>query len=213
MPKSTATSRTLDSAFECELRAANTAFMAHQTDEPAGKHQWNLVARDWKLRAIAASAEDELKRLAPAAGASDGDQHEPKSLSTARVLVAEDNAMNQMILTAILEHGGMESVMTGNGAEAVEAWEREHWDVILMDIQMPVLDGLNATRAIRLREATLGRGHTPIIAVTANVQAAEVREYIVNGMDEVVAKPINIEQLFAALGRALSLGMAQHRRA
>ena len=213
MPNSITSPRTLSGAFECELRAANTEFMARQTDEPAGKHQWNLVARDWKLRAIGASAEDELNRLAPSAGRSDGDHHELRSLSTARVLVAEDNAMNQMIFTAILKQGGIESVMTDNGAEAVEAWKREHWDVILMDIQMPVLDGVDATRAIRLEEAALGRGRTPIIAVTANVQAAEVREYIVNGMDEVVAKPINIEQLFAALGRALSLGTAQHRRA
>ena len=212
MPTSLATPRKMNGAAEYYLMVTNALLMASQTDEPVSKHKWNLIARAWKLLAIAASAEDELERLGPSATVPDGVQNKPASLSTARVLVAEDNAINQMIFTAILEQGGMESVMTDNGAEAVEAWEREHWDVILMDIQMPVLDGVGATRAIRLREASLARGRTPIIAVTANVQAAEVREYIVNGMDEVVAKPINIEQLFAALERVLSSGIAQHGR-
>jgi CheY-like chemotaxis protein len=73
--------------------------------------------------------------------------------------------------------------------------------MILMDVQMPVMDGPAATREIRTREAAAGRARTPIIALTANAMTHQLAEYLAAGMDAVVAKPINIEALFAAIGQ------------
>ena len=74
-----------------------------------------------------------------------------------RVLAAEDNRVNQLVLRTLLTQMGLEPVIVDNGAEAVAAWEESEWDLILMDVQMPVMDGLSATQAIRVREAETGR--------------------------------------------------------
>ena len=93
--------------------------------------------------------------------------------------------------------------MVENGRQALEAWESQDWDVILMDIQMPIMDGVAATRAIRQREAETGRARTPIIAVTANAMTHQVAEYEAAGMDSMAPKPIDIAALFAAMEQAL----------
>jgi signal transduction histidine kinase/ActR/RegA family two-component response regulator len=118
-----------------------------------------------------------------------------------RVLAAEDNAINQLVLKTLLGQIGIEPTLVGDGEAALEAWEREAWDVILMDVQMPRLDGPAATRAIRRREAALGRPRTPIVALTANAMTHQVDEYLASGMDDFVAKPIEVAQLFAVLLR------------
>jgi signal transduction histidine kinase len=119
---------------------------------------------------------------------------------TLRVLAAEDNAINQLVLKTLLEQVGIEGLrLVENGALAVEAWEHSEWDVILMDVQMPTLDGCSATRIIRARELELGRPRTPIIALTANALGHQVAEYEAAGMDGFVAKPIQITQLFHVL--------------
>lgn len=81
---------------------------------------------------------------------------------------------------------------------------RSEWDVILMDVQMPVMDGLSATRAIRCAEAGTGRARTPIIALTANVMSHQITEYVAAGVDGHVAKPINVNELFTAIDGALA---------
>ena len=111
--------------------------------------------------------------------------------------------MNQIVLRTLLAQAGLEPVMVGNGEEAVAAWEAGDWDVILMDVQMPIMDGIAATRAIRRAEAETGRAPTPIVALTANAMAHQVAEYTAAGMDGFVAKPIDIAQLFAAMERVL----------
>ena len=116
-----------------------------------------------------------------------------------RVLAAEDNSVNQMVLKTLLQLAGIEPVITENGVEVLAAWQQQEWHVILMDIQMPQMDGLTATRAIRAREAETGRRRTPIIAVTANVMAHQVSAYEAAGMDQVVPKPLEAVRLFAAL--------------
>jgi CheY-like chemotaxis protein len=121
-----------------------------------------------------------------------------------RVLAAEDNPVNQMVLKAVLAQIGLEPTFVGNGAEAVHAWEDGHWDVILMDVQMPLMDGPSATRLIRAREAELGRLATPIIAVTANAMIHQIADYVAAGMSDVIAKPINVDQLFSAIARAVA---------
>jgi len=121
-----------------------------------------------------------------------------------RVLAAEDNDVNQLVLKTLLNQAGIAPTLVANGALAVEAWERETWDVILMDIQMPEMDGVQATREIRRREAITGRVRTPILAVTANAMVHQVAEYNAAGMDGLVSKPIELERLFGAIETALA---------
>ncbi len=130
-----------------------------------------------------------------------------------RVLAAEDNPVNREVLKALLAQFDLEPTMVENGAEAVRAWESAHWDLILMDVQMPVMDGPTAAMTIRAREALTGRARTPIVAVTANTQAHQVASYRAAGMDDVVGKPINVAELFAAMvGAAAGEPAAQHAR-
>jgi signal transduction histidine kinase/ActR/RegA family two-component response regulator len=119
-----------------------------------------------------------------------------------RVLAAEDNAVNQLVLKTLLHQMGVEPTVVDNGEEAVKAWEGGDWDVILMDVQMPVMDGITATAAIRNREVDLDRPRTPIIALTANAMSHQVEQYLTAGMDGHVAKPIQAAELFEALTRA-----------
>jgi signal transduction histidine kinase/CheY-like chemotaxis protein len=130
-----------------------------------------------------------------------------------RVLAAEDNATNQMVLKALLGQAGIVPTMVENGREALDAWEAQDWDMILMDIQMPVMDGVAATRAIRERERAGGRGHTPIIAVTANAMTHQVAEYEAAGMDHMVPKPIDVTSLFAAMELAMQRGSTEAAQA
>lgn len=117
-----------------------------------------------------------------------------------RVLAAEDNETNRMILSALLEPAGVDLTFALNGREAVAAFAEAPFDLVLMDIQMPEIGGVEATRAIRASE---GIGRTPILAVTANVMADQIKEYLAAGMDGVVAKPIQAAALLAAIEAAL----------
>lgn len=116
-----------------------------------------------------------------------------------RILAAEDNATNQVILRALLEPLGAQLTLVGDGREAIEAYRAGRFDLLLMDIQMPVTDGVAATREIRALEAREGRPRTPIIALSANVMAHQVAEYVAAGMDAVVGKPFEAEALWAAV--------------
>ena len=120
-----------------------------------------------------------------------------------RVLAAEDNGMNQLVLKTLLNQVGVDPVMVPDGRAAVLAWEREPWDLILMDVQMPIMDGPTATGVIRARERTEGRARTPIVALTANAMAHQVIEYKTAGMDDFVAKPIDASRLYTVIQAAL----------
>lgn len=124
------------------------------------------------------------------------------ALRPLRVLAAEDNRINQLVLTTLLGPLGIEPIIVANGAEAVEAWRSGEWDVVLMDVQMPVMDGFTATDAIRAIEAREGRAPTPIIALTANAMSHHRAECLARGMDALVAKPIELRALAAALEEA-----------
>ena len=121
-----------------------------------------------------------------------------------RVLAAEDNSVNQLVLKTLLGQMGVDPELVFDGRAAVDAWAREPWDLILMDVQMPVLDGPAAVAEIRAREAAEGRPRTPIVALTANAMDHQVAQYLDAGMDGYVAKPIEASRLFAALEAALS---------
>ncbi|MBU1374747.1 MAG: response regulator [Alphaproteobacteria bacterium] len=133
----------------------------------------------------------------------------PQASAPIRILAAEDNQVNQLVLRTLLSQVGLEPTMVQNGAEAIEAWKTGPWDVILMDIQMPVMDGVTATREIRAFEAAGERRRTPIIAVTANAMSHQVADYEIAGMDMVVPKPLDAAALFDAIERALDTGAAQ----
>ncbi|MGA0546270.1 ATP-binding protein [Brevundimonas sp. VNH65] len=116
-----------------------------------------------------------------------------------RVLVAEDNPVNQLVITALLGPLGLEPKVVANGAEAVEAWRDEPWDVVLMDVHMPVMDGFDAAAEIRRLESLDRRPRTPIIALTADAMTHHRQRCLARGMDDLVAKPIQVGALVAAL--------------
>jgi signal transduction histidine kinase len=121
-----------------------------------------------------------------------------------RVLAAEDNPINQLVLRTLLGQIGVEATIVESGVEALDAWEQGGFDLILMDIQMPRMDGPEASRLIRARELEAGRPRIPIIALTANVMSHQVEGYTAAGMDAFVAKPIAVAELYAAIGRFAS---------
>jgi two-component system, sensor histidine kinase len=120
-----------------------------------------------------------------------------------KVLIVDDNAANRQILEAFLGHLGVSCGLASNGQEAVEAWTGDRWDAILMDVHMPVMDGLQATRNIRKLELEQSRPRTPIVAVTASVLNHETARYGEAGMDELVPKPVDMTFLAQVLGEQL----------
>ncbi len=128
---------------------------------------------------------------------------------TLRILAAEDNATNQLVLRTLLSQFGLEPVIVGDGQQAVAAWEAGDWDLILMDAQMPVMDGIAATLAIRRREAETGRAAVPILALTANAMNHQIDSYLAAGMNGVVAKPIQVAELIEAIVRVTAAPPAQ----
>jgi two-component system sensor histidine kinase/response regulator len=115
-----------------------------------------------------------------------------------RVLITEDNLVNQTVAARVLERLGHSVSMARHGRECVEVWERGGVDVILMDVQMPVMDGIEATRVIRERERARGT-RTPIIALTAHAMSGDRDRCLAAGMDRYLSKPIQIDVVAAAL--------------
>jgi PAS domain S-box-containing protein len=123
-----------------------------------------------------------------------------------RVLAAEDNPTNQIVLRTIMAAFGVDLTLVGDGREAVDAWAAGDFDLILMDIQMPQMDGVAATSLIRSREAQAGRRRTPVIALSANALSHQITAYTRAGMDAHVAKPIDMNLLQSEIERVLSQG-------
>jgi diguanylate cyclase (GGDEF)-like protein len=124
------------------------------------------------------------------------------ALGAFRVLVVEDNRTNQAITRSMIGHLGGAAVMASNGLEAVRAHLERGWDLILMDCQMPEMDGFEATSLIRLREDQTGT-RTPIVAMTANVTGADVEKCLAAGMDDHLPKPVTLDALRGKLRRWL----------
>ncbi len=113
------------------------------------------------------------------------------------------------MLKTVIATFGLDVDIVPDGQKAVEAWASGDYDLILMDIQMPVMDGITATREIRAVEARSGRRRTPIIALSANAMVHQVKEYLNAGMDMHVAKPIQLAKLHAALEQVLNEAEAE----
>jgi len=118
----------------------------------------------------------------------------PKQMGGLRVLVAEDNPVNQRLAARLIEKKGHRVIVVSTGREVLSAIEREPVDLVLMDVQMPELDGLEATAAIRQKEKTTG-GHLPVYALTAHAMKGDRERCLAAGMDGYITKPIRIEEL------------------
>nr|WP_249139086.1 PAS domain S-box protein [Actibacterium sp. MT2.3-13A] len=131
---------------------------------------------------------------------------EPQAIEGVRILAADDNATNRALLEDMLRRRGVELTVLCDGKQAVEAWEPGRFDLLLLDISMPVMDGVTALQGIREREAAAGCPETPAIAFTANAMAHQVSEYIMNGFDTHVPKPFRMEDLTKAIGSLIRRG-------
>ncbi len=117
-----------------------------------------------------------------------------------RVLLAEDGAVNQRLIVRLLRFAGHWVQVVNNGREAVDAWASQPFDIVLMDVEMPELDGLAAAREIRQREREPGR-HTPVVALTAHASEESRAECLAAGMDAVLVKPVRQDDLDDAIRR------------
>jgi CheY-like chemotaxis protein len=120
-----------------------------------------------------------------------------------RVLLAEDNLINQEVAMAMLQKIGVSARVAANGEDALNQLQENSYDLVLMDCQMPVMDGFEATQGIRQREAELGHGHIPIVALTANAIMGDREVCLAKGMDDYLSKPFTAEQLHKVLAQWL----------
>ena len=139
--------------------------------------------------------------IAPETGGAHSELRKPeRPLPGGRVLVVEDNGANQLVAALLLEKLGYRTDLAANGFEALSAIEQIPYNVVLMDCQMPEMDGYEATKELRARENGTGR-HIPIIAMTANAMAGDREKCLAVGMDDYLTKPIQKEELEAVLER------------
>jgi CheY-like chemotaxis protein len=124
------------------------------------------------------------------------------SAGGAKILLAEDNPVNQRVATHMLRRAGYDVTVVSTGREALEIVEQVAFDLVLMDVQMPEMDGFSATAAIRQAERRRG-GHLPIIAMTAHSMAGDRERCLAAGMDDYLSKPIRSAELYAVLAREL----------
>jgi hypothetical protein len=139
--------------------------------------------------------------------AGDGQRSMSERKEHLNVLLAEDNLINQQLAVRLLEKRGHRVVVARNGREALAEVEKGYFDLVLMDIQMPELDGFEATRRIREKERVTG-GHLPIVAMTAHAMQGDQERCLAVGMDDYVAKPINMKEFFAVIEAAVRSGKA-----
>jgi signal transduction histidine kinase/DNA-binding response OmpR family regulator len=144
-----------------------------------------------------------LLRKNPVANTEDAPARDNVSARKVHILLAEDNAVNQMLASRLLQKMGYVVTIVGDGEAALLEMERNSFDVVLMDVQMPVMDGFAATRAIRDREKASG-DHVPIIAMTAHALKGDEERCIAAGMNAYIAKPIRSSQLQALIEKSLS---------
>ena len=126
-----------------------------------------------------------------------------------RVLLVEDNEVNRKVIACILNMIQADLTWAENGLEGVQAFQRQSFDVVLMDLQMPVMDGYTATREIRAYEGREGQRRTPVIVVSANVRPEDVSASKAAGADNHLGKPVDVTALFAAMQDALAAAQAR----
>jgi signal transduction histidine kinase/ActR/RegA family two-component response regulator len=142
------------------------------------------------------------KTAIPVSGESLAD-HAAKRNSRRTILVAEDNPVNQKLAQHLLIKLGYECRLASNGLEALRAMDEQDFDLVLMDIQMPEMDGFEATASIRVREQQTGK-HTPIVAMTAHAMKGDRERCLLNGMDDYISKPVDRKELAQVLERQMA---------
>ena len=126
------------------------------------------------------------------------------TLQGLRILLAEDAPANQVVTAKILEKHGHQVMIAADGQEAIDAWESDRFDAILMDLQMPRMDGLAAAMTIRRRETELRRPRTPIVGLSGSSAPLDQQRCLEAGMDTQLVKPIGARELIATIERAVS---------
>ena len=154
--------------------------------------------RQYELREAVLRALGRTSAAGPVRGAARDSALLGRVARPLRILLAEDNLINQQVAFRALQKRGHSIIVAGNGREALDALERESFDVVLMDVQMPVMDGFEATAAIREREKAAGT-HVPIIAMTAHAMKGDEEMCLRAGMDGYIPKPIRPLQLFQTI--------------
>ena len=145
----------------------------------------------------------------PKAGEAAPEAREPVTLATRfrgrgrRILVVEDNQVNQMVAVGMLQKLGLSADVAGNGVEALAALRDLPYDLVLMDVQMPVMDGVDATQVIREGAEGIRNPQIPIIAMTAHAMSGDADRFIASGMDGYLAKPVSLDELVQAMDRWL----------
>ena len=132
---------------------------------------------------------------------SDKDTQSIENSEKIDVLIAEDNEINQIYIQYLIEDTGLSYKFVENGILAVEAWKTSHPDMILMDISMPEMDGIQATKAIRTIEKKDKRKHVPIIATTAHAMQGDKEKFLESGMDDYISKPISKTQFMEKINQ------------
>jgi signal transduction histidine kinase/DNA-binding response OmpR family regulator len=171
-----------------DLAPNRKAAIAAALNKPV--RQWDLLQT---IRTVLDSAPLSQPVTAPQTGRED-----PQAHPALRILVAEDNPVNRTVAQRMLEKCGHSVTIAENGLAAVAAAETQRFDLILMDIQMPEMDGMEATAAIRARELTTG-GHIPIVAMTAHAMKGDEEKCLAGGMDAYLCKPIQRRRLLEIL--------------
>ena len=176
----------------CRQLAERMGGVVSATAEPGVGATFTLVL---PLKPAEPDAEPQDARVA--------DQAAESETSTLRVLVTDDNATNRMVAELIMASIGAEVICAENGQEAIDAFDRSPFDVVLMDLQMPVMDGLTATRTIREREAERGLPRTPVVVVSANIMPEQKAASAAAGADEHLGKPVRAEELIATVVKVI----------
>jgi two-component system, sensor histidine kinase and response regulator len=182
----------LTSSVHLEADDSSTGIKSHLTKP---------VRQSRLLDAISVAMMEPEQQLAPARPAQIGGSPSPRS--GARILVAEDQQANWMLVERMLGTRGDTAVNAADGRQVLELLESEHYDLIFMDCQMPVLDGYDTAREIRRREAAASSDRVPIVAMTANAMQGDRERCLAAGMDDYMAKPISLEVLDQMLARWL----------
>ncbi len=169
---------------ESEVAKGSTFHFTARFSLPPGRAPWRAANTETRLRG--------LPRMAP--GTAPGPQPTFKTPKNLRVLLAEDNRVNQVLVMHLLDRQGHSVTLAANGREVIRAFERADFDLVLMDIQMPEMDGFEATAAIREKER-VGGAHVPIIALTAHAMKGDRERCLAAGMDGYIAKPIRESEL------------------
>jgi signal transduction histidine kinase/DNA-binding response OmpR family regulator len=193
--------------------APSTIMMLTSADRPADAARCRRLglsgylvkpvkADELQIAILAALGGASLSAQATAADAASSHPAEPAGRRL-RILLAEDNTVNQRVALHMLQKAGHSTVAVGNGREALEALSRESFDLVLMDVQMPDIDGFEATRVIRNKEALAG-GHLPIVAMTAHAMKGDRERCLEAGMDDYVSKPVRKTELLRVIKSTLS---------